>query len=294
MAGTVPTLAETRGKPDVASPHDIVNDTTVVIQNVSVDPVASAGSIWSSVADMGKWARFMLDSGRVDGRPLLKPETWAELFKPQSILPTPEYPAAQIVKPHWNTYGLGWFQQDYAGRAMQFHTGSIDGMVAIIGLVPDDRFGVYILGNRDHVEVRHPLMYKAIDLWLGTGTRDWSKDLLAIYGRMEAAGEKARKDAEAKRVLGTKPSLPLEAYAGVYADSLLGRVQVRYQDGGLRLETGSKRWAALEHWHYDTFRARWNHRWQGESAVVFHLDARGNVSSMDLGREPLGRVPAGR
>ena len=43
------------------------------------------------------------------------------------------------------TYGLGWFQQDYHGRAVDFHTGSIDGMIAIHGLMRDDRLGVYVL-----------------------------------------------------------------------------------------------------------------------------------------------------
>jgi CubicO group peptidase (beta-lactamase class C family) len=290
MNGSVPTLAETRSQPNVASPHDIVNDTTVVIQNVSVDPVAAAGSIWSSVADMGKWARFMLDSGRVNGQRLLKPQTFAELFKPQAILRSAMYPTAQLVKPHWMTYGMGWFQQDYAGRAMQFHTGSIDGMVAIIGLIPDDRIGVYVLANRDHVELRHALVYKGIDLWLGIGNRDWSKDLLGLYGRIAAAGDSARKAAESRRVAGTQPSLPLEKYAGTYGDSLLSQVEVGQQDGKLRLQAGSKRWAELEHWHYDTFRARWNHRWQGTSTVTFHLNARGEVGSMDFDGETLSRL----
>jgi hypothetical protein len=240
---------------------------------------------------MGKWARFMIDSGRVDGKRLLKPATWAELFKPQAIIGSAFYPAARLVKPHWNTYGLGWFQQDYAGRMMQFHTGSIDGMVAIIGIIPDERIGVYVLGNRDHVEIRHPLMYKALDLWLGTGTRDWSRDLLTIYNGITTAGDSARKAALAKRVMGTKPSLPLERYAGTYADSLLGNVRIRYLDGKLRLETGSKRWAELEHWNYDTFRAAWNHRWQGSATLVFHLDARGTPASVDLDGETLARVP---
>ena len=31
--------------------------------------------------------------------------------------------------------GLGWFQHDYRGRRVDFHTGSIDGMVAIVGLL---------------------------------------------------------------------------------------------------------------------------------------------------------------
>ena len=73
-----------------------------VIQNASVDPVAAAGSVWSSVADMAKWMRFMLDSGHVDGKALLEPETFAELLEPQTAVPTGQfYPTARLTRPHW-------------------------------------------------------------------------------------------------------------------------------------------------------------------------------------------------
>ena len=60
------------------------------------------------------------------------------------------------------------------------HTGSIDGMSAIIGLLPDRRVGVYVLANLDHAELRHALMYKVFDLYTGKPERDWSADLLKV------------------------------------------------------------------------------------------------------------------
>jgi CubicO group peptidase (beta-lactamase class C family) len=192
-----------------------------VIANASVDPVASAGSVWSSVSDMSKWMRFILDSGRVDGKALLKPATFAELLKPQTMVPPSQfYPSARLTKPHWMTYGLGWFQQDYNGRAVSFHTGSIDGMVAIIGLIPDERLGVYVLANTDHAELRHALMLKTFDLWgpPNAKPRDWSAELRALYSAATAQAVAAEKAQEAKRVTGTKPALALARYAGPYAD----------------------------------------------------------------------------
>ncbi|HEX9165016.1 MAG TPA: serine hydrolase [Gemmatimonadales bacterium] len=289
MGGAVPLHAETIGKPNVAAPHDLVRDTLVVIQNASVDVVGSAGSIWSGVTDMSKWLRFMIDSGRVEGKALLRPTTWRELLTPQTMVNAASfYPSARLTKPHWTTYGLGWFQQDYAGKMLNFHTGSIDGMIAIAGIIPDDRFGVYVLANRDHVEVRHALLYKAIDHWLGTGSRDWSAEFLALYGQMEQQQAAARKAAEAARVTGTSPSLPLEKYAGVYADSLAGRVEVKVEGGVLRVIMSSKWNATLSHWHYDTFRAESNRPWQGPFPVTFSLDARGGVARMEV----LGRTYA--
>jgi hypothetical protein len=192
------------------------------------------------------------------------------------------YPSARLTRPHWTTYSLGWFQQDYAGRMLNFHTGSIDGMIAIAGILPDDRFGVYVLANRDHVEVRHALLYRAIDHWLGTGTRDWSAEFLALYGQMEQQQAAARKAAEAARVPGTSPSLALEKYAGVYADSLAGRVEVKVEGNVLRVVMSSKWNATLSHWHYDTFRAESNRPWQGPFPVTFALDARGGVARLEV------------
>ena len=44
------------------------------------------------------------------------------------------YPTVELTQPNWRTYGLGWFQQDFQGRKIDFHTGSLSGLIAIIGL----------------------------------------------------------------------------------------------------------------------------------------------------------------
>lgn len=291
MTGTVATLAKAAGLPNVATPHQTIGGAVRVISNASVDPVAAAGSIWSSVSDMARWAAFMLDSGRVNGRPLLKPATWAELFEPQTMVPPSQfYPTQQLTKPHWMTYGMGWFQHDYQGRMVQFHTGSIDGMVAIIGLIPSARLGVYVLGNLDHVEVRHALMYRAFDTWLGTGSRDWSAEFLSLYRDLAARGDSARAKRDRERQAGTSPTLPLPRYAGTYADSLVGAVEIKEANGRLTLEQGSQLRARLEHWHFDTFRATWENEWQGSDLVTFAIGATGEVDAMSYGGRRLGRV----
>ena len=96
------------------------------------------------------------------------------------------YPTTRLTKPHWMTYGLGWFQQDYHGRAVDFHTGSIDGMVAIHGLIRDERLGVYVLANLDHAELRHALMYTVFDRYAGKPSdRDWSAEFQKLYADLQ-------------------------------------------------------------------------------------------------------------
>jgi CubicO group peptidase (beta-lactamase class C family) len=285
MRDSIATAATLKAHANVAAPHDIVGGQVRVIENMSVDPVASAGAVWSSVSDMARWMQFLLDGGRIGGsggKRLIGEATFAELFKPQTIAPFDMYPTTSVVKPHWMTYGLGWFQQDYRGRAVDFHTGSIDGMTAIHGLMRDDRLGVYVLANLDHAEVRHALMYTVLDRYIGAPERDWSAELLKLYTGIKQQADESREKEEAKRVRGTTPSLPLAQYAGTYSDPLRGDVEVTLSDGGLRLRHGPGFVGRLEHWHYNTFRAKWTAEWHAPALVTFALDAEGKPTDVDL------------
>jgi len=292
MTRTVASLAQASRTSNVAAPHFLIDDTVRVISNAPVDAVAPAGAVWSSIADMSKWMRFVLDSGRVNGRELVKPATFAELVHPQTMVPAGEfYPTARLTHPHWQTYGLGWFQQDYNGRKVDFHTGSIDGMVAIIGLMLDEKLGVYVLSNLDHMEARHALMLKTFDLYTG-GARDWSAELQTLYGGFRAQAIAARKEADQKRITGTQPSLALEKYAGTYTDSLYGTAVITAANGTLRLRAGTLG-ATLEHWQYDTFRARFDNRWQGTQLVTFTIGPDGRPSVVDVDGTAFRRVSDG-
>ena len=48
--------------PDVATPHAWVNDTLVTVPWRNLDAIAPAGSVNSSVSDMARWIRVVLDS----------------------------------------------------------------------------------------------------------------------------------------------------------------------------------------------------------------------------------------
>jgi hypothetical protein len=283
MGNAVPLLDSARRRSNVATPHYRLGDTIRVVSNASVDAIAPAGAVWASVADMARWMNFVLDSGRVNGHRLLTAATYAEWLKPETMV-TPEefYPTARLTKPHWTTYAFGWFQEDYSGRMVDFHTGSIDGMVAIIGLIPDEHLGVYVLANLDHAEVRHALMYRVFDAYLGNPPRDWSTDLLHLYDNLRAAADSARLRTIARRIPDTRPSLDLPQYAGTYVDSLVGDIVVTFEAGKLRLRTSSTHAGTLEHWEYDTFRVHWDNSWEGTSFATFTIGREGVPSRLDF------------
>jgi hypothetical protein len=252
------------------------------IDNKGID---AAGGVWSCANDIEKWVQFILDSASVNGKKLLTTATFKELFKPQSIVTDEEfYPTQQVTKPHWKTYGLGWFQEDYRGKMVQFHTGSLDGAVAIIGLIPDQHFGVYIFGNMDHTELRHALMYKAMDLWcFNDNSNDWSSDLYKLYVGLKKKSKQKEKEEESKRVMNTKPSLPLSNYTGIYENEIYGHAQIVSGGGdSLLLKYPNNNNISLRPWNYDTFSGRYMHEWNGKTYVQFLLDGEGKVAQFEM------------
>jgi CubicO group peptidase (beta-lactamase class C family) len=280
MKATEATLAGLQGQSNIATPHMEIADTIRPVSNRPVDAVGPAGSVWSSVGDMAKWARFVLDSGRVGGKRLLSEATFRELLSPQVVAPREMYSTMTLVRPHFFTYGLGWFLHDYQGQAVAMHTGSIDGMSAILGLIPERRLGMVVLVNLDHAELRHALMYRVFDMYSGNAPRDWSKELLALYSGLERQADSARRDQIQRRVADTRPSLPLDRYAGTYTNQTYGNVVVSVRNDGLHFAFGRGRVATLTHWHYDTFQAKWDDVRRDPSLIVFAPDGAGGVSSV--------------
>jgi hypothetical protein len=163
-------------------------------------------------------------------------------------------------------------------------------MVAIAGLIREKNHGVYVLANLDHAELRHALMYRVFDAYLGRPPRDWSADLRVLYGDLAKEGEAQQKKAEASRVLGTKPSLPLARYAGTYRDPIIGDVTITEQGGALKAQYYGGFVGPLSHWHYDTFKATWDAKWRGTSLVTFQLNAQGQVASVTTDQGTFARV----
>ena len=285
MAESEPLVSSIAGKPNVAVPHFEINDSVRVVPVRSTDAIAPAGSVWSSVSDMSKWMRFILDSGRVGSQRLIQPATFRELVAPQMRAPMSEYPALQLARPNFFSYALGWFVQDYHGDVVWMHTGSIDGMCAIIGLIPEKRLGVYVLENLDHAELRHGLMYSVFDLYDAGPPRDWSAELRKLFAASRGGG----RGGAPSRAADTHPSLPLDRYAGTYVDSLYGSVQVTVANGALSAQIASEPTRELEHWEYETFRTRVTDPRQ-TTVLTFMPDGAGNVAAVRFSGVSFARV----
>ncbi|MEL7045424.1 MAG: serine hydrolase, partial [Pseudomonadota bacterium] len=198
----------------------------------------AAGSAWSTVTDMIRWIEFLLRGGVTEsGERLLSESALEEMFTPQQLVSRRDYyPTAELTEPHWISYGLGWYQQDFQGRKIDYHTGSLNGATAIVGLDREAGRGMVMLANRGGAELRHALLWSAMDSRNESERRDWVADVTELYAVRAAERERKRAEIMAGR-LDVPPSLNLEAYAGSYDSPRGGPLELLRDGDGLRLNT---------------------------------------------------------
>ncbi|MBK6306571.1 MAG: serine hydrolase [Gemmatimonadetes bacterium] len=282
MRASGTSVRELATMPDVAQPHLERDGTVRRIPYRNIDNIAPAGSINSSVHDMAQWIRFQLAKGKWDGRQLLNEAAFDDARRPYMAMPSSPFseltaPGAQLV-----SYGMAWMLYGWNGRTIVEHSGGIDGMTAEVALVPEERLGLVILANLSTVAPQVLQSY-LLDSFFGAPKRDWTGEVSTKMAVLEKAGADAMAKAERERTKDSRPTLPLSAYAGTYADSLYGDVVVREANGALQLTFLGNREARLEHWQYDTFQARWDDVILDKTMVQFFLDASGKVDRVRIG-----------
>jgi CubicO group peptidase (beta-lactamase class C family) len=268
---------------NITKPHYNINDTIKVIGYGGDSEIGSAGAVWSNADDISKWVICMLDSSKYTGGRLLKAETWKEMFTPQNNFPVEEYPTLTIVKPNWMTYGLGWYQHDYKGHKVNFHTGSLSGLTAITAQLPDEKLGLFVFGNYDHAEVRHVLFYKTLDWFAMGGNQDWNAAFKTLYSELAAENKKRKLEFLANRIENTSPSLPMKDYGGRYNSPLYGEAVVSVSGDTLTVHINDVVKVNLKHWHYDTFNSFNQRGWGSNATARFTLTVSGKVDSVVYG-----------
>ncbi len=285
MRRTVTSTADLDGVVNVAQPHGLVDGETEAFAWRSWDAMGAAGGVISSVADMSRWLQLQLGRGVIGADTLFRPARSQDMWTPYNSFRISASSEERWPSVHFRGYGLGWSLMDYRARKVVSHGGAYDGMYSRVLLVPEENLGVVILTN-SMTWISTALGYRVLDEFLGGGSRDWSADYLPRFLASREAFEAAQDRAEANRVDGTTPSLPLEGYAGTYGGPLYGDASVSLEDGGLvvRFHPAKELVGDLRHLHHDTFVVEWRNRfpWFGKGTVLFELNADGGVAEMKV------------
>jgi len=269
---------------DYAYPHSSLPGKLQVVPFEALDNAGPAGAINSCAADMAKWVQLQLNRGKFadhDGR-IFAEQRSIEMWSPQTILPVGDPPSPLAgLRANFADYALGWGLRDYHGRKLVGHTGGLSGFVSRVMLVPEENLGVVVLTNAEEDGAFDSVLYHVLDHYFPLPPTDWIAAFKTLKDKQEKEAAETVRKAEGTRAADSKPSLPLEKYAGVYNDAWYGPVTIRMENGGLVItfDHTPTMIGDLQHWQYDTFKAHWRVRTIEDAFVTFSLNPDGSIDS---------------
>ena len=257
MDRTIYSLSKLPEKGNFATPHAFEGEKNIPIPYVNWEEIGALGGIISSVNDIGNWMIFNMNNGIVGTDTLLTPESRNIIWKMHNTYNV-DLTKPNDNKTHFGGYGLGWGIADFHGRLRVSHTGGYDGMISAVTMIPDEKLGVVVLSNGMNPPTSAITNY-VLNAFLGLEEKDWSSEMLEKNKKRQAE-DKRISERIGLRVSGTKPSLPIEKYAGIYNAPIYGKIEVKMENGNLRLyfEHTPELSANLEHWHYDVWKINWD------------------------------------
>jgi CubicO group peptidase (beta-lactamase class C family) len=302
MKGSNFSVEDSKKSADFAKPCQEKDEKVIEIPFRNIDAVGPAGSINSSARDMSRWLMLQLGGGKVGETTVLTGPGLAELHKPQMVVGD----SGQDPEITGTSYAMGWFVESYRGHVRVHHGGSIDGFISMVTFVPREGIGVVALANLGGTGLPEVVARQAIDRLLGLPAIDWSARLLQ---RRDAA-RKVEKAGKAKgaeeRKPGTRPAHALEEYTGDYEHPAYGVVSVSRAAAPEpvvppKAAKGKPQPPppalaatfhgvpmALEHWHYETWKATPTDPAMSERTLFaqFHDSVGGDVDRLTMNLEP--------
>ncbi len=100
--------------------------------------MAPAGCMYSTVLDLAKFQSCLFANGKIGDKQFLKPETLAEMFRPQFA-----------KKDEKAGFGLGFSVGEFEGKQRVGHGGAIYGFATSFSALPGEKLGVIVVSSRD-------------------------------------------------------------------------------------------------------------------------------------------------
>ena len=253
------------GKVDLAGPHKLTARGVVKLERYPLDIPDPAGTVHASVRDLSKFLQFILRGGVIvtpdqKQKRLVSRDNLFETLSSQMVVPRKGL--AEMLNPHTNvlTYTLGWVAQDYRGKWMLLHGGTVDGFRVQLTLVPEAKLAIALVNNLDRTWMNFALSNTLVDRFCELKHIDWNNYCESIDKEVQRLEKQSLNAVLASRKKGTKPSQPLANFAGKYFYPAYGTCAIEFakdsQGNDELLWKWNQEQSRLEHFHFDTFLAK--------------------------------------
>lgn len=242
--------------------------------------VQSAGGIFASISDIGRWLIVNMNDGKLNGKQVIPADVMRAVHAGYTQTTRNQPPFAGDGQ-----YGLGWQIGKYKDDKVIYHPGGFPGYISNISYLPEKKIGVAVLVNNDMLGSR-------LGAILTTYAFDWlngQADLAAIYDKQLAdtvsqypriiQQVRGGFDDRAKRT--SQLTLPLDAYAGRYSNEFWGTIEIAPSGSSLNVKMGNISYLATPFTDKDTIRVELI---PGQGEVIgFQKNDEGKLVSLKYG-----------
>jgi Domain of unknown function (DUF3471)/Beta-lactamase len=262
-----------------------------------IGAMGPAGSINSSVNDMGNWVITWINGGKYRGAEII-PAAYIKEASSAQMLVGSSLPSKQHADVHSSAYGLGWFVASYRSHYRAEHGGNIDGFSASTSFFPTDSIGIIVLCNQNGSRVPGTVRNIIADRMLQLPKVDWQTETQKDIDSTKQMAEKAKLSVVSNRKMNTQPSHALNEYDGLYHNNAFGVMDIRYKKDSLILYTNTGNlW--LKHYQYDQFELYNIDKREGidtttasEVKLQFNTTATGDIGGLQISLEPAMEKPS--
>jgi CubicO group peptidase (beta-lactamase class C family) len=241
----------------------------------------SAGGIFMSISDLGRWLNLNMNGGKLDGKQVV----------PADLIRTAHtgYTKSTRNEPPFSgdgEYGLGWQIGTYRNEKVIYHHGGYPGYRSHVSFMPDKKIAVGVLVNNDAIggRVADVLAAYAYDWWLRTENfeADYAKQLAETLTGYESRKQGIAAEAAARAKREWQLTKPFTDYAGKYRNDLLGTIEIAAKEKGFAVRMGYLSAVATPYTQPDSIRVVMLPGGNGD-VITFIKDADGKFGSLNLG-----------
>jgi CubicO group peptidase (beta-lactamase class C family) len=223
----------------------------------------SAGGIFSSISDIGRWLNMNMNDGKLDGKQVIP----ADLLRAAHT----GYTTNTRNEPPFigeGEYGLGWQIGKYREQKVIYHHGGFAGYNNHFSYLPEKKIAVGIAINTGGIgrTVMQMVAAYAYDKYLGIENvdADYSKRLDDLVSQYTTRKAEAIADAAQRAKRTWQLSRPFAEYAGKYTNELFGTIEIIPREKDVMVRWGNMSCIATPFTQKDTIRVEMEPGGNGE------------------------------
>jgi CubicO group peptidase (beta-lactamase class C family) len=254
MNDTTFSASKAKASSNVALPYLSVDGLFIELPYKEDNTMQALGGMVSTADDLAKWLIMNMNKGTYQGKQIISAVSLAEIHSAQINQKKTSYKFNRYA------YGLGWDIANYEGDVLLHRFGAFPGFRPHVSFMPAHNLGVIVLANEsddgyyipdviasdiyDHLLRKKPFQVSS--------NPKVEEQISRIQKRVASRKQRAAKEQEANT--GSKSTLELKEYTGVYESPEYGRIVITMENGSLVVKCGNLS-AVATHSEGDVFHA---------------------------------------